>query len=80
MGSPVLPALLGRLNVRRVLEVVQRHGPLSRADVTRRSGVSAPTVSKAVESLLRSGLLEEAAPERPALGRPGRVLRLATRR
>ena len=80
MPSHVRPALLGRLNVRRVLEVVQRHGPLSRADVMRRSGVSAPTVSKAVESLLRSGLLEESEPERPALGRPGRVLRLATRK
>jgi predicted NBD/HSP70 family sugar kinase len=78
-NSPVNPALLGRLNVRRVLEVVQRHGPLSRAEVTRRSGVSAPTVSKAVGSLLKSGLLEEGAPPRAALGRPGRILQLATR-
>ena len=78
MKSPVNPALLGRLNVRRVLELLHHHGPASRADVTRRAGVSAPTVSKAVESLLRSGLLEESEAPAAALGRPAKLLRLAT--
>lgn len=72
------PVLLGRLNVRRVLEVIQSAGPASRAEVTRRSGLTAPTVSKAVESLLRSGLLEEGDAPRSAVGRPARVLRLAS--
>jgi predicted NBD/HSP70 family sugar kinase len=72
------PVLLGRLNVRRVLEVIQSAGPASRAEVTRRSGLTAPTVSKAVESLLKSGLLEEGDAPRSAVGRPARVLRLAS--
>src|SRR5262252_4606534 len=79
MASIVDPALLGRLNARRVLEVLHHHGPQSRADVTRRSGVSAPTVSKAVESLLRSRLVEEGEAAPPSgLGRPAKVLRLAS--
>ena len=72
------PVLLGRLNVRRVLEVIQAAGPASRAEVTRRSGLTAPTVSKAVDSLLKSGLLEEGEAPRSAVGRPARVLRLAS--
>ena len=78
MDSRVNPALLGRLNVRRVLEVLHRHGPASRADVTRRAGVSAPTVSKAVDSLLRSGMVEEGEAPAASVGRPARVLRLAS--
>ena len=72
------PVLLGRLNLRRVLEVIQSGGPASRAEVTRRSGLTAPTVSKAVDSLLKSGLLEEGDAPRSAVGRPARVLRLAS--
>jgi DNA-binding MarR family transcriptional regulator len=72
------PVLLGRLNVRRVLEVIQATGPASRAEVTRRSGLTAPTVSKAVESLLKSGLLEEGEAPAAAVGRPARVLRLGS--
>jgi len=79
MNTTVNPGLLGRLNLRRVLEVLQQHGPQSRADVMRRSGVSAPTVSKAVDSLLKSGLLEEGEAAGAALGRPARVLRLASK-
>src|ERR1043166_8174057 len=79
MTSTVDPALLGRLNARRVLEMLHHHGPQSRADVTRRSGVSAPTVSKAVGSLLKSRLVEEGeAPPASGLGRPAKVLRLAS--
>lgn len=73
------PVLLGRLNVRRVLEVIQAAGPASRAEVTRRSGLTAPTVSKAVDSLLKHGLLEEGEAPRSAVGRPARVLRLGSR-
>jgi N-acetylglucosamine repressor len=75
-GSARAP-LLRRLNAREVLAALQRHGPLSRADIARRSGVSGPTVTRAVAALLTSGLLEEADGPRPALGRPGKVVRLA---
>jgi len=69
--------LLRRLNERRLLAVIQEHGPASRAMLTRVSGMTAPTVSKAVDSLLKRGLVEELDPVVPALGRPGRLVRMA---
>jgi predicted NBD/HSP70 family sugar kinase len=74
----IRPAVVGKLNERRVLRLLQTRGPLSRAEVARESGLSAPTVSKAVASLLRSGLLEEADAPELARGRPAPKLRLAT--
>ncbi|MDO7679387.1 MAG: winged helix-turn-helix domain-containing protein, partial [Pirellulales bacterium] len=56
------PTLLRRINERRLLEVIQQQGPSSRASLTRASGMTAPTVSKAVESLLKRGLVEEMEP------------------
>jgi N-acetylglucosamine repressor len=69
--------LLRRINERRLLEAIQRHGPSSRAALTRVSGLTAPTVSKAVDSLLKRGLIEELDPAEPSLGRPGRLVRMA---
>lgn len=69
--------LLRRINERRLLEAIQRHGPSSRAALTRVSGLTAPTVSKAVDSLLKRGLVEELEPAEQALGRPGRLVRMA---
>lgn len=65
------------MTVRRVLECCLENGPLSRADLTRETGISAPTVSKAVVDLLDSGLLEEGEAPDNALGRPGKRLQLA---
>lgn len=76
--APYQPSLLGKINERQVLHVLQEHGALSRAEVARRSGLSAPTVSKAVAALLETGLLEERdAPDEAARGRPAKRLRLA---
>lgn len=69
--------LLRRINERRLLEVIQQHGPSSRAALTRASGLTAPTVSKAVDSLLKRGYVEELDPVTPSLGRPGRLVRMA---
>ncbi len=74
------PSLVGRLNERRVLQLLQGQGPLSRAEVTRGSGLSAPTVSKAVAALLSAGLLEETEAEDLARGRPAKKLRLASQK
>ena len=76
--TTIRPALVGKLNERQVLRVLQSRGPLSRAEVARESGLSAPTVSKAVASLLKVGLLEEADATELARGRPAPKLRLAT--
>jgi predicted NBD/HSP70 family sugar kinase len=76
--SIVQPALLSRLNERQVLRAIQDRGPLSRAEVARHSGMSAPTASRAVEALLRAGFLEEGEAPGASRGRPARKLRLAT--
>jgi N-acetylglucosamine repressor len=77
MTARIEPSLLGRMSERQVLRVLRSVGPLSRAEVARHSGLSAPTVSKAVASLLRSGLVEEADLPEPTGGRPATRLRLA---
>jgi predicted NBD/HSP70 family sugar kinase len=74
----VEPALLRRINERRLLEYLQLSGPSSRARLRKISGLTAPTVSKVVDSLLEQGLLEEIDPVRPAMGRPGRLVRMAS--
>jgi predicted NBD/HSP70 family sugar kinase len=77
MPSRAQPSLLRRLNERQVLAAIQAHGPLSRAEITRHTGISGPTVTRAVSALLEANLLEEGAARQAALGRPGKVLRLA---
>src|SRR3954469_16013192 len=71
------PALLRQLNERQVLAAIQAHGPLSRAEITRHTGISGPTVTRAVSALLAARLLEEGDARQAALGRPGKRLRLA---
>ena len=78
MTARIEPSLLGRMSERQVLRVLRAEGPLSRAEVSRQSGLSAPTVSKAVASLKRSGLVEEADLPEPTGGRPATRLRLAS--
>jgi predicted NBD/HSP70 family sugar kinase len=72
------PTLLHKINQRNILEIILQRGPSSRAEVGRYSGISAPTVSKAVASLLEQGLLEEGDSAEGVFGRPGKLLRLAT--
>src|SRR3954469_25598471 len=75
--TTIRPALVGKLNERQVLRLIQTRGPLSRAEVARESGLTPPTVSKAVASLIKAGLLEEADAPGPVRGRPAPPLRLA---
>ncbi len=73
------PRLVGKLNERQVLRLLQGGEPLSRADLVRESGLSAPTVSKAVASLLAARLVEEEDAAEPGRGRPAAKVRLASR-
>lgn len=77
MTSRIEPSLLGKMTERQLLRVLQRHGPLSRAELARQAGLSAPAVSRAVAALLRAGLLEESAAVQPTGGRPAVRYRLA---
>ena len=64
------PPLLKNLNERTVLETIRLAAPISRAQISRRAGISKPTVSLALESLLAAGLVREAAhdPAGPSYG------------
>lgn len=76
--ASAVPTLLRRMNERRVLETLMRFGPQSRADLTRVTGISAPTISKAVAMLVEAGLIEEQDVHENKTGRPGRLYSLAT--
>jgi len=62
--SRATPPLLRDLNERTVLETIRAGSPISRAEISRRSGISKPTVSLALQSLLQAELVRETA-ERP---------------
>ncbi|MFF9896849.1 ROK family protein [Streptomyces longispororuber] len=69
-----------RRNLARVMHTVAAHGPLSRASVASRIGLTRAAVSTLVDELTRSGLLEELGPERPSkVGRPGSALTVSAR-
>lgn len=55
------PPLLKRLNEEAVLRTIRAGAPISRAQISRRAGISKPTVSLALQSLLDAGLVREAA-------------------
>ncbi|MEU6065282.1 ROK family transcriptional regulator [Streptomyces sp. NPDC047082] len=64
-----------RRNLARVMHAVSAEGPLSRAAVASRIGLTRAAVSTLVDELIRTGLLEELGPERPGrVGRPGSAL------
>ncbi|MFJ8795726.1 ROK family protein [Streptomyces sp. NPDC102462] len=69
-----------RRNLARVMHAVSAEGPLSRAAVASRIGLTRAAVSTLVEELTRWGLLEELGPERPGrVGRPGSALAVSDR-
>src|SRR5256714_7051386 len=64
------PTLLKHLNERTVLEAIRKGAPISRAEISRRAGISKPKVSLALQSLLDAGLVREAngSPGGPSYG------------
>jgi predicted NBD/HSP70 family sugar kinase len=65
-----VPGLLKSINEREVLETIRADAPISRAEISRRAGISKPTVSLALQSLLEAGLVREAerGPDGPGYG------------
>jgi predicted NBD/HSP70 family sugar kinase len=61
--SRAIPPLLKNLNERTVLDAIRSYAPVSRAEISRRVGISKPTVSLALQTLLDAGLVREAEPE-----------------
>jgi predicted NBD/HSP70 family sugar kinase len=62
MPTRATPPLLKNLNERTVLDAIRSYAPVSRAEISRRVGISKPTVSQALQSLLRAGLVRETEP------------------
>ncbi len=69
-SAAAIPPLLKDLNERTVLETIRSSAPVSRAEISRMVGISKPTVSLAIQSLLDAGLVREAAegPDGPSYG------------
>lgn len=63
-------------NERLVLSLVRRHGALSKAEIARRTGLSAQTVSVIMRALEKEGLLARGAPIRGRVGQPSIPMRL----
>lgn len=70
-GSPASQAGMRRQNLALVLRTIATHGPLSRAAVATRTGLTRAAVSSLVDDLRGRALLAELGPE-PATGRVGR--------
>ena len=69
-GPRATPPLLKDLNERTVLETLRTDAPISRAEISRRVGISKPTVSLALQSLVAAGLVRESEhdPAGPSFG------------
>ncbi len=63
-------------NERLVLSLVRLYGALSKADIARRSGLSAQTVSVIMRALEKEGLLSRGEPIRGRVGQPSIPMRL----
>ncbi|MGM0352236.1 ROK family protein [Streptomyces sp. ECR3] len=77
---PDTQAGMRRRNLARVMHAVGADGPLSRAAIASRIGLTRAAVSTLVDELIRTGLLEVLGPERPGrVGRPGSALTVSGR-
>jgi predicted NBD/HSP70 family sugar kinase len=72
-GQAARPQLIRELNEQLLLSHIRQHGPCSRADLARLSGLSKPTVSLALTNVEGSGLVRIAGQR---TGVPGRSARL----
>ncbi|AKU16920.1 ROK family transcriptional regulator [Luteipulveratus mongoliensis] len=70
-------ALIREINEALVLDVVRGQGPVSRAEITARTGLSAATVTGITGSLIGGGYLVETDVVRGTGGRPARLVDLA---
>src|SRR5690606_5541015 len=76
-GRRPLPPRLDR-TAQSVALAVLRHGPISRAELARRLGLSSPSLSRLTKELIKAGLVRERpAEQRSATGRPALPLEIA---
>jgi len=66
---PGRPGLIRQINRTLILDILQKHGTLSRADLAAHTGVSAPSISRLVADLVEAGLVQEIGAGRSSGGR-----------
>jgi len=74
--SPADRQLVRAINRSMVLNVVREKGPISKAEISRATGLSQATVGAIVPSLIERGFVSEGAPTVSGLGRPPTLLQL----
>ncbi len=70
------PRLLKNLNRSLILRLVRERGPISRADIAKRTKLSLPAVLKIVDGLVQDGFLRELGEGVSTGGRPPRLVEL----
>ncbi len=78
--SRVVPALLRQINARRIMDLLWQEGPVSRAELVRRTSISAPTMSRLMERLEQTGLVECDPELQHGSGRPAAIYRPARKK
>jgi glucokinase len=75
VGGAAKPKQLREANCRMLLRLLREAGPCSKADLVRRSGISAPTVGAAIAQLSEGGLVTSIGDGKSSGGRPPEMLR-----
>lgn len=78
MRKPVVlgrPPLIRQTNAQLLLRLLRENGPCSKADLVRASGLSAPSVTNVVTTLISTGLVEAVGEGDSTGGRPPDILR-----
>lgn len=65
------------INRTAILDVLRAHGPLSRRDIVKRTGLGSATVERLTAALIDEGAIELAGQIRSTVGRPSSLLRFA---
>lgn len=65
------------INRTAILDVLRKHGPLSRRDIQRHTGLGSATVERLCSALIEEGAVELAGQVRSPVGRPSTLLRFA---
>ncbi len=65
------------INRTAIIDVLRAHGPLSRRDIVKRTGLGSATVERLTAALIDEGVIELAGQVRSSVGRPSSLLRFA---
>lgn len=72
-------ALVRKVNTSLVLDALRLHAPISRAELSARTGLNRSTISSIVSELINDGFVQETNLEDAKIGRPGMLLTLNPR-